>query len=187
MSDIITITGSLGSGKSTVAKIIESKLGFTRYSTGQAQRQIAEKYGITTLELNKRAEIDKTIDEEIDGVFRGLEIKNRPMVIDSRMAWHFISSSFKVKLEIDETEAAKRVFNDDTRKNETRLSLEETLLNLRKRRQSEVERFKKYYRVDIEDAAHFNLVIDTSFLSPEEVADKIITAFNAYKKASSKK
>ncbi|MDD4520279.1 MAG: hypothetical protein PHI50_05340, partial [Alphaproteobacteria bacterium] len=89
--------------------------------------------------------------------------------------------------EIDETEAAKRVFNDDTRKNETRLSLEETLLNLRKRRQSEVERFKKYYRVDIEDAAHFNLVIDTSFLSPEEVADKIITAFNAYKKASSKK
>ena len=46
MSCIITITGALGSGKSTIAGILCEKLGFERYSTGQAQRKIAEKYGL---------------------------------------------------------------------------------------------------------------------------------------------
>ncbi len=180
MSCIITITGALGSGKSTIAGILCEKLGFERYSTGQAQRKIAEKYGITTLELNKRAEQDKSIDDEIDGVFKSLEETGKSYVIDSRMAWHFIPSSFKVKLEIDPLVAAERVTKDSSRTNEDHATLEETLANLKNRRASEVERFKKYYKVDIEDRKNFDLVLDTSSQTPEELAQIIMDAFERF-------
>jgi CMP/dCMP kinase len=186
MSKIITITGALGSGKSTIAGILCEKLGFERYSTGQAQRKIAEKYGITTLELNKRAEQDKSIDDEIDGVFKSLEENGRSYIIDSRMAWHFIPSSFKVKLEIDPVIAAQRVTKDSLRTNEDHATLEETLENLKKRRASEVERFQKYYHVDIEDRKNFNLVIDTSFKTPEEIVQIILDNFEKFQQKNLK-
>ena len=49
----ITITGMLGSGKSTICKIISEQKGYEIYSTGKIQRQVAAQKGITTLELNK--------------------------------------------------------------------------------------------------------------------------------------
>ena len=47
MFHIITISGMLGSGKSTVAKLLAQKLGYEYYSTGNAQREIAKKKAMT--------------------------------------------------------------------------------------------------------------------------------------------
>jgi cytidylate kinase len=38
----ITLTGNLGSGKSTIAKIMAEKYGYEIYSTGKIQRELAE-------------------------------------------------------------------------------------------------------------------------------------------------
>ena len=38
----ITITGNLGSGKSTIAKYIRDEYGFEIYSTGTIQRKLAK-------------------------------------------------------------------------------------------------------------------------------------------------
>ena len=67
MKNIITITGDLGSGKSTVAKLIAEKTGMEYFSTGKIQRKIAEELKIDTLELNKRGKEDKSTDNLIDG------------------------------------------------------------------------------------------------------------------------
>ena len=48
MGQTITISGVIGSGKSTVAKMLAQKLKWQYYSTGMAQRKIAEEMGITT-------------------------------------------------------------------------------------------------------------------------------------------
>ena len=53
-----------------MAGLLVDALGARRVSTGEAQRQIAAQRGISTLELNRLAETDPTIDEEIDSVFR---------------------------------------------------------------------------------------------------------------------
>ena len=50
----ITITGKLGSGKSTVCKLIAEKHGYEIFSTGAIQREVAKELGITPLELNIR-------------------------------------------------------------------------------------------------------------------------------------
>lgn len=178
MKKSITITGALGSGKSTVAKLLAQELGYTHYSTGDAQRQIAQQMGMTTIELNHEADINPEIDEKIDGVFKGLNQSLTPYAIDSRMAWYFMPDSFKVKLEVSPLAAAERIMNDQKRSGEKKYeSIDEALKAMSVRRHSEVERFKKTYQVNIEDNSNFDLIIDTTKLSPKEVVQEILKAY----------
>ena len=50
--DKISLAGDLGSGKSTVAKILLAELGAEYYSTGSIVRSIAERMGMEIGELN---------------------------------------------------------------------------------------------------------------------------------------
>ncbi|MBP5533922.1 MAG: cytidylate kinase family protein [Alphaproteobacteria bacterium] len=181
MKKSITITGSLGSGKSTVAKKLSSDLGLTYYSTGSAQRQIAAQMGITTLQLNHLADKDKSIDEKIDGVIKNMNNDGNAYIVDSRLAWHFMPASFKVKLIVEKTHAAQRIFNDNLRSSESKYkNVDEVIKAIEERRQSERERFLRVYQVDIENNSAFDLVVDTTNLSIDEVCQQIK---NAYQKA----
>ena len=170
---LITVSGQLGSGKSTVVNLLAQKLGWATYSTGQAQRKIAEKMGISTLELNRLAVSDKTIDEQIDAVFKNPPWRDNPCVVDSRLAFHFLPKSFKVCLKVSPNEAAKRVFFAN-RSNEKYKSIDEALQYLNQRRKLEQEHFLKNYQLDIESDDLFDLIIDTSNLSPEQICQIII-------------
>ncbi len=175
--NIITISGALGSGKSTIMRMLAEKLGYETYSTGSAQRQIAQKYGVTTLELNHIADKNPDIDKEIDGVFSTLTQTGKRYVIDSRLAFFFIPSSFKIKLNIDMDEAARRVLNDKSRTSEVQCdSVEQMKEILIARRQSEVNRFIDTYNVNIDDETHFDLVVDTTNKTPNEICEIILTA-----------
>ena len=176
---IITITGELGSDKSAVSQLVASKYGWKRYSTGEAQRQIARDLGITTNELNRRAEQDPTFDDRIDSVFASLANSSEQLVIDSRMAWHFLPASFKVKLRVSRMVAARRVLQDMQRQGERYSSVEEAAAELLRRRASEVFRFKTKYNVDIDSDEPFDLVLDTTLATLDEVADKIMEAYCA--------
>ena len=54
--DKISLAGDLGSGKSTVSDILIRELGAEYYSTGAIVRSVAEKRGMTVVELNKYME-----------------------------------------------------------------------------------------------------------------------------------
>lgn len=174
----ITVTGAIGSGKSTVCKMISERFAFLPYSTGAAQRKIASEMGITTLQLNKVADTDKSIDEKIDNVFKTLGKNDGPYVVDSRMAFFFMPESFKVKLEVDNECAAERIFSDTLRTNEKKYeSVEDALKTLIERRKSEISRFKKVYGVDIEEHDNFDFVIDTTNLTPDEVFNDVMVEY----------
>ena len=49
----ISLAGDLGSGKSTVGKIIAARENLEFYSTGTIQRAIAARYRMTTYEYNR--------------------------------------------------------------------------------------------------------------------------------------
>lgn len=172
---LITISGQLGSGKSTVAKALSKKLGWEYYSTGMAQRLIAQKRGITTVELNKLAITDINIDKEIDSVFKNPPWGDKNCIVDSRLAFHFLPHSFKVRLLVDPDEAAQRVFQEK-RKNEKYTSLEQAKTFLTERTRLEKEHFMKNYQIDITDCKSFDLIIDTTHLSADEVCEKILKA-----------
>ena len=97
---IITISGTPGSGKSTVAKIIARKLKLEHYSTGDFMRQLAEENKMDVLEFGKLAEKDRSIDEELDQRQINLGMEKKDFVIDGRLSWHFIPNAIKVFIRV---------------------------------------------------------------------------------------
>jgi CMP/dCMP kinase len=170
----IALSGEVGSGKSSVAERLVAALGARRESTGEAQRHIAEQRGVSTLELNRMAETDPTIDEEIDSVFRSLASVAGPLVVDSRLAWHFLPASLKVHLVVDPAEAAARVLRRDGTPAERYASVAEARASITDRAESERHRFVEVYGVDIFHLANYDLVIDTTQASAEEVAVRVV-------------
>ena len=71
----ISITGRLGSGKSTVAKIIAEKYGYEIVSTGTALRNIAASLGMTALEFNRLMTSDPKYDFMIDRETRRISVE----------------------------------------------------------------------------------------------------------------
>ncbi len=170
----ITLTGDLGSGKSAVSRILCERTGFEYVSTGRIQRQLAQEMGLDTLEMNRRADTDPSIDQRIDGIFVELGKDPKGYVVDSRMAWFFLPQSFKVYLQADVQIAAARILSDPTRNSEQYASLEEAVEKISARKQSENARFLTKYGADSTNLNNFDLVIDTAQRNPQEVADLIL-------------
>jgi CMP/dCMP kinase len=170
----ITISGELGAGKTVLGKLLCQKLGYSLVSVGSIQRELAEKHGMTTIEFNKYMETHPEIDHECDNKVREYGQSQSGLVLDSRLAWHFVPDAFKVHLVVDINTAAARIFNDKIRKNENNADLQDTVKNIRIRKASECKRFMEQYQLDIDNLANYDLVVDSSHIDPENLADFVI-------------
>ncbi len=179
MKNIIVMSGDIGSGKSSVATALKQITGFEVIGTGTIQRAIAKRRGVTTLELNKISQTDRSIDNEIDSYVVEIGKTQDHLILDSRLAWHFIPAAFKVFLAVDPVVGAERVFNA-SRNDENNPSLEVTLENNLKRQTIEDERFQKLYNVNFRKYGNYDLIIDTSYTTPEAIATKIKECFDAW-------
>ena len=184
---LISITGRLGSGKSTVCNIMKDRYGFEIFSTGTINREYARRLGITTLELNKRLNEDPSLDHEIDGTVTKLseERKDDKLIFDSRMAWHFAKNTFKIFLTIEPMEAAKRVMKNQRGEEERYTDVDDACAKLIERSRVERDRFVDIYGVDYYDYNNFNIVVDTTSRTPEEVVAIIMENYEAYSADSS--
>ena len=180
MSFKISLAGDLGSGKSTVGKILSRKLGAEVYSTGTIQRQIATEMGMTTLQLNQYMETHPEIDGKIDDGLRALEHSEKNLIIDSRMAWHFVPSSFSVYMAADPFVSAQRIFKAG-RESGPFSTVEEAVASISDRRKSEMFRYSHLYGVNIKDLENYDYVIDTSYIPPEIVAEHIAAHFELHR------
>jgi cytidylate kinase len=170
----IAVNGDLGSGKSTVARGLAVQLHLPYISTGQIQREIAQSLHLTTLELNRLAERDPSIDEKIDGRLRNLPREMRHAVIDSRMAWMFVPDSVKVRLLAHPTTAVHRILKATDRVSEGYADSVRAHAEVDERRRSERNRFLHTYAVDIEDLTHYSLVVQTDLALPAQVEDAVV-------------
>lgn len=173
----ITITGSLGSGKSVVSALLNESLGYPIISVGGILRKMAQEHNMDTTEFNQYMEQHPELDNELDNRVIALGQEESPKIFDSRLAWHFIPNSFKVALLVDDSIAAQRIFQDNKRANEAYTTPGETLEKIRARRQSEITRYKQLYQVDLEQQTNYDLIIDTGNLTPQEVALQILQAY----------
>ena len=179
MATIITITGDLGSGKSTVSGLLQEHLKYDYIYTGKIMRELADKYNMTTTELNKYAETHPEIDEEIDSTFKSLNNSSN-LIVDSRLAWFFIPQSFKVFLKTDLIVSAHRISNDNRRINERYSSKEEAIRSIVERKESENKRYMDLYGVDCTDITNFDLMIDTSFITPQKTVDLVLAGYKEW-------
>jgi CMP/dCMP kinase len=171
---IISISGSQGSGKSTMAKKLASKLNWPRYYIGALRREAALKRGITLAQYNLLGEKDPKTDMEVDEYQKELGLKNDNFIIEGRTSWYFIPHSFKIYIDVKLEIGAERIWQDlqkDNKRNEDNNlnSLEDVINSLNRREESDTKRYLKYYNFDVHDKSHYDYVIDTSYLSIEEV------------------
>jgi cytidylate kinase len=171
----ISLTGDLGSGKSTVSKIISDRIGSEIVSIGSIQRRMAKERGMTTYEFNHYMETHSEIDDEFDTMLKSYDaVNDRNLLFDSRLAWNFVPSAFSVYITTDLMEAARRVCNAK-RDNEGYSNIEEAMSRLSERRASEIYRYFNLYGLKIKDLSNYNLIVDSTTATPDEVVDIILS------------
>ena len=168
---LISITGRLGSGKSTICNLLKDNYGYQIYSTGAVQREYARAHGLTTLELNQQMKDHPNLDAELDNTVTKISIerKDENLIFDSRMAWHFAKNTFKIFLTVDPCEAARRVMANQRGDEERYASETEACEKLVERSRVERARFINIYGVDYYDYNNFDLILDTTTKTPEEI------------------
>lgn len=179
---IITIAGSQGSGKSSTAKLVAEKLGFKHFSSGDLFREIAKERNLSIEAMNLTAEEQKDIDFEVDERLKAMA-NEKDLVIDSRLAFHWIPDSFKVFLALHPDTAAERIYaqiRTEGRKSQSAESLAEVKKNIDVRLKSEKKRYEDLYTLDPFDLKHFDLVIDTKINNLPAVARAVIDGYRAW-------
>ncbi|MDD5291516.1 MAG: AAA family ATPase [Patescibacteria group bacterium] len=175
---IISISGTSGSGKSTVAKKLAKKLNWPRYYMGGMRRELAKKRGLTLAEYNKLGEKDPVTDLEVDKYQKKLGQTKDNFIIEGRTSWHFIPHSLKIYLEVDEKVSARRIFKElkgkHSRNEDKNLeTIADVLKSQRIRKESDKKRYKKYYQIDVYDKKNYDFILDTTGLNKKQVFDKI--------------
>ena len=77
-------------------------------------------------------------------------------------------ASFRVYIDADREVRARRVMERDGGE------LEEVMESMREREECEVLRYKNIYAVDPRDSVWYDMMIDSSNLTPGEIADRIM-------------
>src|SRR5690606_42066966 len=144
-----------------------------RVSAGVLRREMAAERGRPILVLSRVAESDDAIDLEIDARTSRLAGSGRSFVMDARLGWHFIPHSVKVFLDVRPEVAAARVFGAGRSAEKENVNRDATVRAIAERTESERERYIEYYGIDYRDPSQYDLVVDSSDLTPEQVVERI--------------
>lgn len=167
----ITISGLPGTGKTTVAQLVEKKLGLKYVYSGEIFRKRAQKQKMSLEEFGAYCETHREIDEELDRHQLNL-LRKGNLILEGRLsgwlAYQNHIPATKVLLTADlETRAGRIVKREE---GDTEKRKQEIL----KRERSEATRYKKYYNIYIRDTSIYDLIIDTAQKTPEEIATIIV-------------
>ncbi|MBI2151186.1 AAA family ATPase [Candidatus Woesearchaeota archaeon] len=182
---IITISGTPGSGKSTIAKIIVKELNAEYIYVGGIRRELAKKRNMTLEELNVYAlthpETDVDIDEQVAKNAREKDKKGALVIVEGRTQYHFLPESLKIFIKVSPHEAAKRIWKDlqnketKEQRNEGNVkSLADMEKHILLRQENDLLRYQKYYKINPEDESQYDFVLDTSKINAEEAARKVL-------------
>ena len=177
--NIISIAGDLASGKGTVSLLLKEKLNYEIYSNGEYFRRLAKENNMSVTEFNeyikKHPEIDRQIEKSAGEYVR----THDNVIIDARLGWYVAPFSYKIYLKVDIDEAARRAFLDDKRKSTESF---QSIAVQRWYAPRLNNRYYNLYNVRKDDIKNYDLVVDTTNLTPEEVCNIILDKYSLWKK-----
>lgn len=170
------------SGKWTVSKLLAKELGYQIVSIGDMKRKLAAEMWINIIEFNKMwddPEKSAEFDLKYEEYQKSLKLSD-DIILDSRLGFYAQPHAFKILLDVDEEVAWERIFKAerDTDKHATK---KHAINEVKERNSGDEARYQKLYNVDLWNHNNYNLVIDTSERTPEEVLQIILDEFKAYK------
>lgn len=183
MFNKISLSGLAGSGKTTIGRVLSKKTDFEFVSLGDFVRDFAKKH--YNMDINKFQNLcnkDSEIDMKIDAEFTKFCNSKDNLIIDYRLAYHFVNNCFNVFLDVSAEEAVKRLVNAN-RIAEFKINTTNFVRKtMNKRNDIMKKRFLKIYNTDFTSLNNYHIVINTdNFENFEDIADIIIENFNRRK------
>ncbi len=175
----ITIGGLSGTGKGTVARLLAEKLNFQLNSAGNFFREIAKEKGYdSVLEFQKiihsEENTDFSVDIAVDERTKSFGKENDNFIIEGRLCAHMIPEAFKILLVCEDGERFRRVA--ERQKVDIEFAKVETL----EREKLYTDFYRRFYNIEnYLDEKYYDLVIDTTKISPPEIVEKIIDNLNS--------
>lgn len=167
---IITITGDHASGQGMLSNFIQKDMGYEVYRNGQYARKLAKDMGMSITEFQTYLNENPEMDRKIEKSAAEYADSHDNLVIDAKLGWYAVPYSFKVYLKVDIDVAAKRAFEDVNRKDsEPYESIMEAKKLIIYRYNEENKRWFEEYGIRRDDMTNYDIVVDTTNLTPEEV------------------
>lgn len=172
---IIAISGHPAAGKTVLANKLAPALGFENFYMGQIFRDLAAEAGLDINEFYKKLKEDPELEKSIDQKQIELMQTKNNLVIQGRMTPFLpcVFGKINILLQVDAKTAARRLSQDEKNKGK---SLEELESWFNERIRTERARYRKLYGEiygieDHFDPKRFDIVIDTTLLTPEKVLE----------------
>jgi len=175
---LITVGGPPGSGTTTVSRELRRRTGLDHIYAGELFRKKAEELGVSLSRFSGMCEKDRKWDLELDREMLKIA-RAGDAIIEGRMSGPLCKrediTSFRVYIDAELETRAKRVMERDGG------SLEGVMRDMREREGSEAKRYLDYYGMDPRDRSHYHLVVDSTHMTVDEIANLIMNELERWK------
>lgn len=172
---IVAVGGPPGSGKTTVAERFARAHAYVLVSAGLKFREMAKRRGLTLEAFGRAAETDPDIDRSLDhAVLEEIlrqDALGRDVIVDGRIQAHLLAERrvpcLKVLIDAPLAIRAQRVAGRED-KSPTAAERE-----ISEREESERVRYQALYHIDLDDTSLFDLVVDSSDKTPDQIVELV--------------
>lgn len=158
---VVTVSGLVGVGSSTVADILSDELGFEHVSSGKFFRRKAEEKDMELTEFfdnHRSPEGGPDPDLMWDRRALNLAYTKNDLILEGRMTGPLLCDIAEVRVLVrcDEKVAAERLAKRED------LDPRKALKVLRKRNSQDIKTYRQKYGIDVKDEKYYNVVVDNS-------------------------
>ncbi|MDU9376264.1 Cytidylate kinase [Methanocorpusculaceae archaeon Sp1] len=152
----ITISGSPGSGTTSLGKVLAERYNLRYLSAGEVFRGLAKEHGMDLASFGKLAEENPEIDLKIDARQKEIGEASDDIILEGRLAgWMVENADLKLLLYASPGCRSERIAEREN------ISPEEAYQQTIDREASEASRYMEYYEIDISDDSPYDLVINS--------------------------
>lgn len=175
---IVAVGGPPGSGKTTVAERFAKAHAYALVSAGAKFRALSEAKGMSLNEFGLAAEADPSIDRALDHAMLEeilkLDATGRDVIVDGRIQAPLLAQRrvpcLKVWIDAKLDVRTGRIAGREKK------ALKVTRTEIIQREASERRRYKAIYGINLADTSIYDLVIDSSDKTPDEIVALVWSA-----------
>jgi cytidylate kinase len=169
----LTISGLPGSGTTKAAHNLSKVLGWPVWNTGALFRQWAKKHKMMPHEFSLYVSQHPSIDKKLDLIaLNKVKKSKKPLIYEGRLAgWltkKYHIKAFRVWLWAPQHIRLKRVQRRD------KLTTQEAYQEVVIRERNDLQRYKKFYGLDLRDLSIYDIVVNTYHFRPSQTRNLIL-------------
>jgi len=168
----ITISGKICTGKTTLLKGLQKKLNWPAFMTGQLFRDYVKEHG---LNLQGAEEQNEKLTKAVDNKVKEMLHNQGNLIVDgwmSGLSANHLKDVLKILLICKDEIRYKRFAKRE------KIKLSDARIKVEERQNSwfdKIEKIHKINRKEFTNEKNYNLIIDTSYITPQAVLKKVLS------------